>query len=75
MRARSLDWIALTCVIIGALNWGLLGFFGFDIAATMFGGSWGSFWFARTIYAIIGISGLYCLTLYNRIGEVHVTRD
>ena len=74
MRTRTLDWIALTCVILGALNWGLLGFFGFDLVATMFGG-FTTTWISRTIYAIIGLSGLYCLSLYNRIGDVDVTRD
>lgn len=74
MRTRTFDWIALTCVILGALNWGLLGFFGFDLVATMFGG-YTTAWLSRTIYAIIGLSGLYCLSLYNRIGDVDVTRD
>ena len=77
MRTRTLDWIALTCVIIGALNWGLLGFFGFDLVATIFGGYGTTMWFGRAIYVIIGLAGLYCLSLYNRIGEGHVdvTRD
>ena len=72
-RTRTMDWIALTCVIIGALNWGLIGFFGFDLVASLFGSAdaWGS----RTVYAIVGIAGLYCLSLYNRIGDIDVTRD
>ena len=74
MRTRTFDWIALTFVIFGALNWGLLGFFGLDLVAMMFGG-YATTWLGRTIYAIIGLSGLYCLSLYNRIGEVDVTRD
>jgi len=74
MRTRTFDWIALTFVILGALNWGLMGFFGFDLVATLFNG-YTTTWLSRTIYAIIGLSGLYCLSLYNRIGDVDVTRD
>ncbi|MCL2699725.1 MAG: DUF378 domain-containing protein [Defluviitaleaceae bacterium] len=73
MRTRTFDWIALTCVIIGALNWGIIGFFGFDLLAAMFGA--GGIWLSRTIYALVGIAGIYCLTLYHRVGEIDVTRD
>ena len=65
MRTRPLDIIALTLIIIGAINWGLIGFFQFDLVASIFGGV--DAWVSRTIYALIGLSGLYCLTLYNRI--------
>ena len=74
MRTRTFDWIALTFVILGALNWGLMGFFGFDLVATLFGG-YNTMWLSRTIYAIIGLSGLYCLSLYNRVGELDVRHD
>lgn len=70
---RTLDWIALTLVIIGALNWGLLGFFQFDLIAFLFGGM--GAWISRTIYAIVGIAGLYCLSLYARINDVDVIND
>ena len=65
MNAKPFDWIALTLVIIGAINWGLIGFFQFDLVATLFGGA--DFWLTRVIYAIVGIAGLYTLTLYGRI--------
>lgn len=67
MKARPFDWIALTLVIIGAVNWGLIGFFQFDLVAALFGGM--SSWLSRIIYALVGISGLYCLSLYGRIDE------
>ncbi len=67
MRSRPLDWTALTLVIIGALNWGLIGFFRFDLVAALFGGM-GS-WLSRIVYALVGISGLYCLSLYGKIDE------
>ena len=64
---RPLDWTALTLLIIGAINWGLVGFFQFDLVAAIFGGM--DAWVSRVIYAIIGIAGLYCLTLYARIHD------
>jgi len=63
MRNRALGWTALTLVIIGAINWGLIGFFRFDLIATLFGGM--ESWISRVIYAIVGLSGLYCLSMYG----------
>ena len=70
MRVRPLDWVALTLIIIGAINWGLIGFFQFDLIASLFGGM--SSGLSRTIYAIVGIAGLYSLSLYGRIDDVKV---
>lgn len=60
---KATNMIALTLVVIGALNWGLIGFFGFDLVTTLFHGS--LFWLARVIFALVGLSGLWCLTLYH----------
>ena len=65
MRVKPLDWTALTLVIIGAINWGLVDFFQFDLIAAIFGGM--DIWISRAIYALVGISGLYCLTMYGRL--------
>ena len=51
---KALDATALTIGIIGAINWGLIGFFGFNLVAFLFGTSW----LARVIYAIVGLCGL-----------------
>jgi uncharacterized membrane protein YuzA (DUF378 family) len=59
--------IALTLVIIGALNWGLIGFLNFDLVTTLFNGS--LFWVARVIFALVGVAGAWCLTLYHAVGE------
>ena len=64
MRARPLDWLCLTLVIIGALNWGLIGFFQFDLVAGIFGGM--SAGLSRFIYVLIAAAGLYCLSMYRR---------
>ena len=70
MRIRPLDWTALTFVILGALNWGLVGFFQFDLIAALFGGM--DTWVSRIIYAVIGICGIYCLTLYGRLENTKI---
>ncbi|MGZ4030619.1 MAG: DUF378 domain-containing protein [Tumebacillaceae bacterium] len=56
--------LALTLVIVGALNWLLVGLFQWDLVAALFGGA-GS-WLARTIYTIVGLAGLYSITLLFR---------
>lgn len=58
MRLNALDWLAIVLTIIGAINWGLIGFFDFDLVRAIFG--------TRTlasfaIYSIIGIAGLYMI--------------
>lgn len=73
MGVRTLDWIALTLVIVGALNWGLIGFFQFDLVAALFGGMQG--WFSRLIYALVGIAGLYSLSLYGRLTDDNIVNN
>ena len=61
---KGLDYTLLTFVIIGAINWGLIGFFQFDLVAFIFGNM---SWLSRIIYAVIGLSGLYMISAYGRI--------
>ena len=67
MRSRPLDWTALTFVIIGAINWGLIGLFKLDLVATLFGGM--ESLLSRIIYVIVGVAGLYCLSLFGRSAD------
>lgn len=67
MNSKGLDYTLLTLVIIGAINWGLIGFFRFDLVAFLFGDM---SWLSRIIYAVIGISGLYLISAYGRIRSV-----
>ena len=67
MNSKGLDYTLLTLVIIGAINWGLIGFFRFDIVAFLFGDM---SWLSRIIYAVVGISGLYLISAYGRIRSV-----
>lgn len=64
MKTNWLDYTLLTLVIIGAINWGLIGFFRFDLVAFLFGNL---SWLSRIVYALVGIGGLYTISLYGRI--------
>ena len=57
---------ALTVAIIGAVNWGLIGLFRFDLVAALFGDM---SIVARLVYGLVGLSGLVLLTLYGRLGR------
>ncbi len=59
MYTNTIDKTALILVIIGALNWGLVGLFQYDLVAALFGGQ-GSM-ISRIIYSLIGIAGIYSL--------------
>ena len=66
---KWLDNLSLALVIIGALNWLLVGIFSFDLVAFLFGNL--SF-LARAVYILVGLSGLYLITLFGRINETNV---
>lgn len=58
------DNTALTIVIIGAINWLLVGIFRFDLVAFLLGNL---SWLSRIIYTVVGLCGLYLISLYGRI--------
>ena len=65
-----MDTLALILVIIGALNWALVGLFSFDVIAAIFGSSTAVV--SRIIYTIIGLAGLWGITmLFRRDGKKH----
>ena len=59
-----MDTIALILSIIGSLNWGLVGIFQFDLVAWIFGGQ--DALLSRIIYTVVGLAGLWCITLLFR---------
>ena len=63
---KILYYIALTLVIIGAINWLLIGLFNFDLVATIFGVM---SVMSRIIYVLVGIAGLISIGLYPRIND------
>ena len=64
---KGLDYTALTLVIIGAINWGLIGLFRLDLVNLLFGNMT---WLSRVVYTLVGISGMYLLSLYGRVTEM-----
>jgi len=60
-----LNVIAIILVIIGAINWGLVGFFQFDLVAAIFGGQ--AAVVSRIIYALIGLAGLWSIMFVPRV--------
>ena len=63
---KWLDNLSLTLVIIGALNWLLVGVFRFDLVAFLFGNMT---LLSRIVYILVGLCGLYLITLYGRIND------
>lgn len=62
----GLDWLAIFLVLIGGLNWGLVGFFRFDLVAAIFGTLSA---LSRIIYALVGLAALYLVFVSNRFGR------
>ena len=59
-----MDKIALTLAIIGGLNWGSIGIFGFDIVAFLFGGVNSAL--SRVVYTLVGLGAIWCISLLFR---------
>lgn len=64
---KTLDYFALTIAIIGAVNWGLIGFFDWNLVASLFGSM---SLVSRIVYALVGLCGLYLLTMYMKLGAL-----
>ncbi len=59
---KTLSRLSLALIIIGAINWGLIGLFNFDLVAAIFGGATGTI--TRIVYALVGISALFFIADY-----------
>jgi len=68
-----MDTLALILSIIGSINWGLVGLFKFDLVAWIFGGQ--AAIVSRIIYAVVGLAGLWCLTLLFRRNHIGLNGD
>ncbi len=63
-----LDRISLILVVIGAINWGSIGLFQFDIVAWIFGGQ--DAIVSRIIYTVVALAGIWCISLLFRENEM-----
>lgn len=67
--AHVAGWVATALVVVGALNWLLVGAFNFDLVATIFGHL---SWVSRAIYIIVGVAGLYLIYFATQLNrEAH----
>lgn len=67
MDRTPLDRLALVLLIIGGINWLLVGLFEYDLVASIFGGQ--TAFISKVIYTLVGIAGLYCISLLFRERE------
>ena len=56
MERNAFDWITIVLVIIGAINWGLVGALNFDLVSFIFGSM---AWLMNTVYILVGLSGIW----------------
>ena len=57
-KMNALDWVAMVLLIVGGLNWGLVGLFNYDLVAARFGTESS---FSRIVYVLVGLSALYSI--------------
>lgn len=67
-RMNVLDWIAMALLIVGGLNWGLVGLFEMDLVARLFGDMTP---ISRVIYVLVGLSALYSIYTSSKMGRTH----
>ena len=68
-----LDRIALVLLVIGGLNWGLVGLFQFDLVAWAFGGAAGII--SRIIYVLVALSALWCISFFLKKSDMHYSGE
>ena len=64
LKLNAIDYIAHILVVVGAVNWGLVGFFNYDLVGALFGGA--ASVISRCIFALVGLAGLYVLSFFFR---------
>jgi hypothetical protein len=65
-RFNPMDWIAMILLIVGGLNWGLVGLADFDLVAALFGEGSG---LSRLVYILVGLAALFCLYTMAKMGR------
>lgn len=64
LKLNVMDYIAHILVIVGAINWGLVGFFNYDLVGALFGGA--ASIISRCVFALVGLAGLYVISFFFR---------
>ncbi|NIP32517.1 DUF378 domain-containing protein [Candidatus Saccharibacteria bacterium] len=66
MKLNALDWIAIILVIVGGLNWGLVGIFDFDLVAAIFGDMSA---ISRVVYTLVGVSAIWMIYTASKMAK------
>ncbi|MDO8300111.1 DUF378 domain-containing protein [Lacisediminimonas sp.] len=66
VRMKAAEWIPMLLLIVGGVNWGLVGLFGFDLVAYLFGEMSTA---SRIVYVAVGVSALYSIYLGSRLSS------
>jgi len=61
MKMNFLDWLVIVLVVVGALNWGLVGIWNFDLVSWLFVQTLNVAVVARIVYIVVGVAGLYMI--------------
>lgn len=69
---KGFDYVALIISVIGAINWGLVGLFRFNLVSWIFGDM---SWLSRIIYVVVGICGLYLLSFFGRVSDHTIEQE
>ena len=67
-KMNALDWAAMALLIVGGLNWGLIGLFNYDLVATLFGTQSSV---SRVVYVLVGLSALYSIYTSSKMASTH----
>ncbi len=59
---RVLNAVVLTLIIVGGINWGLIGLFDYNLVEALFGSAT---WFTRIVYTLVGLAGIYAIAFYG----------
>jgi len=65
-KLNALDWLAVVLVVVGGLNWGLVGILNFDLVATIFGDM---SVLSRIVYALVGLAAVYLATISMKLAK------
>ncbi len=66
MKPNFLDWVAWILIVVGALNWGLVGLFSFDLVAAIFGTMSLT---SRVVYTLVGLAALFSIVTMTKMHE------
>lgn len=65
-KMNALDWVAMVLLIVGGLNWGMVGLFNYDLVAALFGTQTP---FSRVVYVLVGLSALYSIYTSSKMAQ------